>query len=292
MNFLFSTDWHLSEKNSINRTGNILEDSFAKIKEIFELAGKYDATIIHGGDVFDDECPSFGLVNRLIDTITEYKVPMHVVVGNHDVFGRNATLGDTALFTLIKSNVAPELRELTIGNTVLRGISYRNLSDHDPKLYIFGDSYKDKRKIIVTHNMLSPAESLPFPYLPVVSIKTDANLVLCGHIHTPFTVQNNQTWFVNPGCLIRRTISEKDIKPKVILFDEKSMQDIYLTKVKPGDEVFNSKKDDIDEFCKSINDVKIEPKDIVNIFSTYKDIPEDVREECLRRINKVKQGVI
>ena len=50
--------------------------------------------VLHGGDLFDRPDVSISIVSNFASILNNYKVPIYIVSGNHDIYGHNPnTLG-------------------------------------------------------------------------------------------------------------------------------------------------------------------------------------------------------
>ena len=96
-------------------------------------------------------------------------------------------------------------------------------------------------------------------------------LIICGHWHTQYIFNYKGTKVVNPGPVVRQSLTEKEIGPKVVLIDldspESLTKDIYLD-VQPMEKVFTEEhmnkkihtvKNSVSDYVQKIKD-KIENK--------------------------------
>lgn len=284
--FIYTTDWHLWDKQPQNRVGNILEEGLLKIEELFKYARENDLTIIHGGDLFADEQPSYLVLNKLIDLFNKYHVKMYYTYSNHDLIGNNKHDENTGVHALLKAGVINELTIIDAEDYYILGIPYdANITAEKLSLNITSDKFK----IVVTHNAVYNS-SLPYRYADINQIKTNANLFLTGHIHQPYEIKQGNTWYVNPGCLIRRSISEKYQQPCFYVVSKSGIQIVNIQAVKPTNDLFLSTEKRIKSVVNTISDIKIEAKDVFDLIQKS-GASNDVIKECISRLNKVKDIV-
>lgn len=284
--FIYTTDWHLWDKQPQNRIGNILEEGFLKIEEIFKYAKDHNLSIIHGGDLFADEQPSYLVLNRLIDLFNKYNIDMYYVYSNHDLIGNNKHDENTGVHALLKAGVIKELTILDNETFYIVSVPYDNdISAEKLSLNINNTKFK----IVVTHNALYNS-SLPYKYADINQIRTNANLFLTGHIHQPYEIKHNNTWYVNPGCLIRRSISERNQQPCFYIIDPTGIQIVNIQNVRSVNELFLDVEKRIKSVVSTISDIKLEAKDVFELIQKS-GASVEVIKECITRLDKVKDIV-
>lgn len=289
---IYTSDWHLSNLQPENRLDSVLTAGLYKVEYILKRAKALGATVVVGGDIFDISCPSYTLVNALMELLLQYKVPVYSIIGNHDVEGANFVLDDTAIFTLFKSGL---IKRLTYfydkdSNLELEGIDYTKdiISEYKFKHQL----YPNSKKVIVVHNSLldvpeKEKDKVPFKCVSIDSFKTDANLVLCGHIHKYFAKKVNNTSYISTGCLVRRKVNERILEPKICLINDKVVvEKIPLLK----EAEFNIQVKGSKSVLKGLlTDTKIEASDIEKAINTS-NYADDVKEFSISEIKKVREN--
>ena len=111
MRILHTADWHLGK--TLNGK-NLIEDQKFILDEILKLAQDVDAVII-AGDVYDRADPSTDAVNlfdEIIFKLTEKKIPVLCIAGNHDSAARlnfgSRLFANKKFFITTKTDFAPE----------------------------------------------------------------------------------------------------------------------------------------------------------------------------------------
>ena len=232
MRILFLTDSHFTAKNPSSRLDDIQQviiDKLLDIKKIIEDE-KVDI-VLHGGDMFHSPDVSNQFTGKIAKIINSYNARMYVVPGNHDLYGYSYdTLANTKLGLLEKTGVVEILsREKPLilnDNGFIIGVEAQEYHAH-----IDEDIYSDFKinninvdfNILLTHSMLLDK---PFhkdvKHTLIKDVVTTADLVLAGHYHDGWKERKQgNTWFFNPGSLIRVEASTSMINsiPKIVIFD-------------------------------------------------------------------------
>jgi DNA repair exonuclease SbcCD nuclease subunit len=310
--FLFLTDSHFRSDSPKLRIDNAYNVQFQKLGEILTLVREYDIdAVLHGGDFFDTKKPPHELVADMIDWCKHIGIPIFVVIGNHDVTGYNLdSVRNSGLGVLLEAGAVHELKEEVYKkeNLILRGIHHSNVIDK--KQYAFDSKYADYTKIVMTHNMIIPVDSMPYDFVHPKDLTCDVNadLVLCGHYHIPFdwTDKKTKTRWVNLGPLCRWTISEQNHIPQVMLIEVDNnkfkVKKLPLESAKPGNKVFDldfissekKREQDIQSFVKSLEQTTFSNIDIEKVIQQVgqsQNVESSVIEEALKRI-KIAKAVL
>lgn len=280
----YLADLHITDVKPINRQDDVRLAALAKLDYVLNKAKENSATVVLGGDIFETPKPSYSMLNSVMELLKTYKVPVYSIIGNHDVIGANLEEETSAIFTLFKSGLVEHLDTLTIGNLLIKGLDYtKDIKDE----YFFEDT--DKKKVLVTHAPLVPQKAI-FPHVTLQDFKTNANLVLCSHIHQFWSLKANNTLYLSPGCMTRLKINEKDNEPLFFIIDENTKPMVKVEKIKiPYKAQFVEKtvEDVVSVFGGSLVDKKIETPRIEEaiLSSTYS---ETTKEHCLNRISEVR----
>lgn len=224
MKILYTTDMHLRDTLPSCRTDNFFETQFSKLDEVVETIKKNEVVCwIMGGDLFDSYNPSYELLNRLQKKLGEVRkngTSILTICGSHDLIGYNMEkISDTALGNLIMHEQVRLLDSTPFGFAGFHivGISAR-------KKPVYSDYLVDpaiaENLIIVSHDPIV-TEPTPYDHMLVkdVAKSTNADLILCAHIHAQFDVTEGGTRFINPGPMSRQSIDEAVIAPKMLILD-------------------------------------------------------------------------
>lgn len=308
--YIIVSDKHLCGVNSINRIGNSWADSMAKEDEIISIAKENKInTIIDTGDTLHSPEISNNLLDEFIDKIEKAKLQYYFLHGNHSSLYRNVKL------TSVRSSMAHAVRrsknfhyfeDIDEKDYRVVGIDYYTGIEEDLKSgklidkLIFGN---DKPTTILIHALV-----MEKPFLPQVShvvyneIDTDGDLVIISHLHTPYVHKHNNSIFLNIGCLNRRSITEKDIKPSCLILDAKNPTCYTLVNLKcakEAKEVFNlekieeERKEDMDltafiDSLESFTSTSINLKDKILFLAKESKTEKEITEDIFNRLDKME----
>lgn len=223
INFIFCTDWHMTNRWPASRKDNFLEAMKEKLSFVVDLANKWDAHLLCGGDYVDVYNTSPELINTIFYILTKLNRQAFGVVGNHDVFGHNFTMMPKVIIgTLFSSGVIKLLDDQPL-----------ILADRGMIIQLTGANYVpdiDKNKAFYTVNRLPEVDyaiHLVHGYLVrkimpslqkenytlMTEITTNADIICSGHEHTGFGIDKvDNCVFTNPGALARISASETEMK--------------------------------------------------------------------------------
>lgn len=271
MKLLFFCDAHLAERPPLARAPSYVDDIFAKLEELREIAETCDVTVF-GGDLFHWPRPnetSHRLVRRVIDLFRRWPHDVWCVAGNHDLPPEMmAGLDRMPLGVVLEAGDVPYAHGLRLlhEDMLIGDPTWLQLSplhwQHD--LTERPDLFEVEREadlvIKVCHAMLMPGsdEGWPFPALGIQDIKTDADIVLIGHPHWKTGVHIvNDTMFIGPGAVARTSRGGGEMErtpmayvleydPRSVLLpalswtaiDAVTVSEVRLQSVRPASEVF------------------------------------------------------
>jgi len=306
MKFIFFTDPHLRESKPSSRIDDFYNTQFTKINQIWDIKKSINADhILCGGDLFDCASSiknSFSFLNDCINNFTEH---VYTVIGTHDILGRNIKeLYNSALgtFDLIKKvEIIHDDIYLDNNSIVIRAVPYSDT--YDESKYVFGKKFKNAFKIVITHNTILPGTvEVPYPVTFASEIKTDANLVLCGHIHKMWVYKNkiSNTQFINPGALVRQAIDEQFNEPSLCIFTVSKglLNDFDIIPLKYNKDVFDAqatlKKHDVDynSFVDSLEKFKsLDLDGYIRQMASQHKLPTDILDMIVEKIQWAKENV-
>lgn len=263
-------DLHITGKNPICRTDDILETTFGKIEQIISLANYYNTPIIQVGDIFNVAIVANSIMSRLGSILGRLNNPLYFVWGNHDLLYHAMEVWHrTSLGVLWKNNDrVKHISEfplkfdwLDYDNSLIRRTGSKFLLTHKSVML---------ESMIGKGSWIEKDKSFGF----VINNEKQLHrykLIICGHWHTQYIFNYKGTKVVNPGPVVRQSLTEKEIGPKVVLIDldspESLTKDIYLD-VQPMEKVFTEEhmnkkihtvKNSVSDYVQKIKD-KIENK--------------------------------
>lgn len=222
---IYFTDPHVSGKTPVARLDNYPETILSKIKQVGEMAREIGAdAVLCGGDWFDRPDVGPNIVGRLGEVLREFPCDIFTIVGNHDVYGYNAStisrsmLGILSGFGAVKrlSNDVPFI----VGDFAISGVDAAYELDRDGRTvdYTDGPREDDKINIRILHSFLDTKDWPDFvASTNVYNLpETNSDIILTGHEHTGYgRIIHKGTTYINPGALGRVTASVGDVNKVV-----------------------------------------------------------------------------
>lgn len=320
MKILYFTDTHIRGNTPKNRKDIFIDTLENKFKEVVKISLDLDVDyIIHGGDLFDRPDVSISIVSRFAKIFSEFRAPIYMISGNHDIYGHNPeTINRTMLglldvlgliniindqkIILEKDNIKVELS----GQPYIYDIDLPENRDY----YILKEKNKEvDYSIHMVHGMLLDKPFIKgIPYTLVDDIKaTSADITLSGHYHRGFkTIKTDEgKYFINPGSLVRITNSLQEIerRPKLVLIDineDISIKNIYLESALLGEDVLDRKalensafkNERMLQFKETINATmdfeKMDINEVLLQVSSSESVADEVIKEALKRIASIQ----
>jgi len=210
---ILTGDWHLREDQPICRTDDYWTAQSKKLQFIRELQRKYDCFICHSGDLFHHWKPSPLLLSEAMLTLQRSMEgplpPMYSVFGNHDLPQHNIQLSfKTGLTTLQYTGLVDLLNES----------HWEQIPDEGSLFFP-----ETNRNILVWHVMTWTGER-PWPGCgaptaeEILDRYPQFDLILTGHNHKTFVVEQDERLLVNPGSMMRMAADQEDYEPCVFLW--------------------------------------------------------------------------
>ncbi len=243
-------DLQLTNKSPIRRIDDYwmtLQIKLAQALEIF--AEKKCDCALQVGDFFDSPTVACRVKSDVIQLLHIFgygkaNSRLFCVFGQHDISGHSKyTLPNSPLAVLQAARVVKILDD----NPVLVGEEDNTIAIHgasfgEPILEPNSDFYN----ILVTHKMIGDRPLWPGQELvgPRAFLRKHPgyNLIVCGDYHYRFTETWNGRTIVNPGAIIRKTISKFDLEhiPAAVIFDtETSELEVVELSIQPVEKVFD-----------------------------------------------------
>ena len=307
---LYFQDFHIFGKNSVHYISDYFNDCLLMLDEILKIAKENKVkAIIDGGDLLHSPEPSYRILDEIADRVEKNKIPIYSLFGNHSERYHSVEHSRyTGLAHLFKrSEYFRYFDELVENKFIIRGCEYSHNVEEDIKNTglmipdIDPNTNQGEWKIAIVHAFICPKE---FPFASHIicdDIKTNADIVLVAHYHKEWEKKVGNTLFKDIGCIGRRSITEKDIKPSVLLIDtdKREIKEIFLKSAKKPEEIFDlskveelkSQNNDIDAFIKSIEDVQFQEmsiKDTVKYIAKEKKISKEPVNLIINKIGELE----
>lgn len=276
MKVLLANDIHISDRPPSSCTESYADDLFALLWQTVGLVAMHRVSVVvWPGDVFHNKAPnrnSHRLVQRLIEVIQGYGVPVYIVPGNHDYSNdRPESIFETqplgVLFRAgarLLSGPCPEYPQLY-------GVPWQQTWD-DEHVGLALREYEG-RGLVVTHAPLyPPGLELPYEFYPSEKWAEIMGGGYCwyGHVHEHHGVwRQGSVVFANFGALSRGSLHEHNLTREVSvgLWDSVSGKfDRIPLQAKPAEEVFRLReareitdtRGKLDEFLMSVGNARLE----------------------------------
>ena len=238
-------DTHFTGKNPIARIGDIVEAQFNKLDEIINLSNKYDAPIIHTGDIFNISIIANSILTQIGTALQDLKNPLYFVWGNHDLLYHSLSLSNrTSLGVMWTNN--DKIKHISDFYTNYKIWWSWNDWDSEYGIQWFGS----RPDILLTHKAIVSEHKIGKGSWVLEDKDFCMNidnhpelkgykLIICGHWHKPYIFHYKGTKVINPGPVLRRTV-EDWLMPSVVLLNTDTLihKRIYL-KAKPPDQVLS-----------------------------------------------------
>ena len=309
MLILIVGDTHFTGKNPIARLDDIVEIQFNKLEEIVMLSNKYDAPIIHTGDIFNVSIIANSILTKIGSILEKLKHPLYFVWGNHDLMYHSLDLWDrTSLGVLWKnSNKVKHISEFYT--------DYKIEFDYIDWEGTLG--FTGANEILLTHKAVVSERKMGKGSWILEDedfcMNIDNNLhlrgyklIICGHWHKPYIFKHKETLVINPGPMIRHTIDEW-LKPSIVLINTNTLihKRIYLNTPDPEkvlsrthiEQNFESVTDNVLKFIDSLKNKKFShKKSLLKTIMHNLDVHElPIKVETLIRetiANLIEKGAI
>jgi len=239
-------DTHFTGKNPIGRLDDIVEVQFDKLEEIVMLSNKYDAPIIHTGDIFNVAIIANSILTQIGAIMENLNNPLYFVWGNHDLMYHSLDLWDRTSLGIMWANSGK-----------IKHISefYTDYAKH----WAWNDWgaeyglqwYGTRPDLLLTHKAVVSEQKMGKGSWVLEDedfcMDIDNNLelrgyrlIICGHWHKPYIFKRKGSLVINPGPVLRRSVEEW-IMPSVILLNTDTLlyKKLYLETAQPPDKILS-----------------------------------------------------
>jgi len=210
----------------------------AKQRECYKIAEEEGCDFVaFGGDWFNYyRIFNYQVIADSMDIVCGSKLKTYLVVGEHDIYGHNmATYPSSTLAFYVRrcGNMVILWEPTRVGDVMLYG-------KHEPdKIADIIALPKDPSlvNIMVCHELITCNEA-PFEMIRTDTLRnTGFELIVSGDLHDGYQPHKvDDTWFVNPGSLARRSTADAGRWPQVAIISiEKGKEPVIeLRKLKCG----------------------------------------------------------
>lgn len=265
MKLLLTSDWHLRKNSPICRKDDFQVIQKDTLKFINNLAfNKNVDKIIIAGDIFDKSRIMYAqdlltVLNSIFDSCEIYFIP-----GNHDLPAHSVDNIDNSDIGVLRGfpNWKYSTDIVKIENVRFSFLAYG--------FKIIDDLNKDKFRICVLHRYCEEENLLGYIDNGITAKelfkKYNYDLFVVGDNHRSFVYEKDNRFVFNCGCITRQSVTEKDYKPAIYIFDTetKKYETIFLPDNDPDVidishiENLNKRNERIDKFINKMKDKDFE----------------------------------
>lgn len=264
MKFIACADLHIRSTRPRYRKDDYFKTVCDKFEQIISLSNKYQAHLVIAGDFFDSVKVGHKVVNAVLEIMSALNQGQRVFVcaGQHDMSYHTHDLSSSPLQTVIQAGRA---EMLTPNCPILLKESHKDI-------WLYGCSFGQtpiksvhKNAILVIHKPITKNEP-PFFLTDAVSsedfLKEYAKsyfLIIAGDFHEPFKRVKFGSVLINCGPMMRQSIDQAKLKPRVWFIDTaaKKVFPLFLN-IEPAEFVFafeNVKQKEESAFSKELNEL-------------------------------------
>lgn len=227
---IITGDLHLREDQPVCRTDDFFAAQTRKLKWLSELQQKYNCPILDGGDLFHHWKPSPALLRYAINNLPDSII---TVPGNHDLPSHSMELYEKSGLAVLEASEKVTVlfyKESPLPNSIV-GIT--------PFPWGFPvisfSRIPSDRNIALCHVMTYQGRK-PFPGCKdpgagaLLRNTKGYDLIITGHNHIPFVVEDEGRLLVNPGSLMRSTAAQIDHKPRIYLYyaEDNTVEPVFV----------------------------------------------------------------
>ena len=225
---ILTADIHLRDDQPVCRLDNYWEAQARKIQWLRDLQKQHNCPVLDAGDLFHKPKPLPFLLQWAIRNMPD----MVTVEGNHDQSCHNSDLFEkTGLAVLEAAGVAHVITH----DDLYESPSSFSVQGFPWGTELYGVPRRTKRQVALMHIMTYTGRS-PFPgckdpgAAALLDKMSGFDLVVTGHNHTPFVVEREGRFLVNPGSLMRSTADQADHLPRVYLWyaEDNHVEPVYV----------------------------------------------------------------
>lgn len=225
---ILTADIHLREDQPVCRTDNYFEAQTRKLEWLRELQKKHDCPILDGGDVFNYWKATPFLLQYALDMLPEHMV---TTPGNHDLPAHSLSMYEkSGLRVLDAANKVVVLKDGVHAIDRVKIVPFPWGVEQTPAVR------KDNTPMVAVVHTMAYVGRRPYPgctdpgAAALLKQMEGFDLVVTGHNHKPFVVEQDGRLIVNPGSLMRSCADQADHKPRVYLWysETNTVEAVYV----------------------------------------------------------------
>jgi len=239
-------DGHFSKRKPENRLDiDYFGAQLGKLNQVAMIYHKHKCDgLLQVGDFFESWRIGHEVVADIISNLDAFKMKIFLVWGQHDIYGHSVeSFISSPLMVLIEAGLCT----LLLDSPIHRGLCSFYGAPFGCRVPV--PSVDDSYKVLVVHQMvgdkpLFPGQDIVHPQRFLKEHK-EYNLIVCGDYHYRFIEERDGRFCINPGALVRKTISERDLEhePAVVLFDTiENRYEVIKLEVESVEDIFSVKR--------------------------------------------------
>lgn len=283
------SDLHARQANPVCRSDKYFDAMVRKLLFISSLCEENNCMLVDAGDLFDNWKSSPIVESTLLSCLPDFQNFLSVA-GNHEMPYHNENRISESSFNVIKLAKGFGCKHIDDDKI----IHLYNYSNALPDLYGCDEGGDTKVKIAVWHSMVFENEKIRidgvdgFTAEEVCSHFSDYDYVITGHNHETFECRFNRTTLINPGSVMRSSISQINHKPCVYkIFDKNTYSKVFIPIEVDvfKEELYRKKKDNEEKMSAFINQLKLPSgmtadfKKNVYLYVSKNKIDDDVKKK-------------
>jgi len=246
-------DTHFTNKAPERRKDNYWETEKEKFNQALSIFKDLNCDlIIQTGDLFDSPTVPNSVISEIIRILMRFDTKLHIAWGNHENYSCNRGTLDNSPLSILQSS----------GVVRILGDSPVKLGQHNTYGAGFGDpiptpgSNDGEFNTLVAHKMIGDRPLYPGDEVinPNSFLRSNPgyDLVIAGHYHYRFISDFEGRVIINPGAMVRKSISKSDLehRPAVVTFDTCTLNnEVIELEFIPSEEVFDLTKKNLTAVC-------------------------------------------
>lgn len=231
---IITADLHLREDQPVCRMDNFFAAQTRKLKWLSELQHKHNCPILDAGDLFHHWKPSPALLRYAINNLPDGVV---TIPGNHDLPNHSMELYEKSGLAVLEASEKVKVLFKEDYNLPVAYVKIVPFPWGTPIIPFFETlNHLSADRMIAFCHVMTYQGRKPFPECKdpgagaLLRNTTGYDLIITGHNHMPFVIEDEGRLLVNPGSLMRTTAAQVDYKPRVYLYyaEDNTVEPVFV----------------------------------------------------------------
>jgi len=262
MKFGVIGDLHLTNRNPERRKDDFLQTALGKIQQAMDFFESRNCScVFQPGDFFDSPTVARRVEVAVIRLLMPYmqKMPVYACYGQHDISGHSSSTFPNSPLAVLEASKSINILEFGHQLGMIDGIL----------VWAYGASFGEEipnpphpefYNILATHRMIGnrplwPGQPLEDPRSFLRSYP-QYRVVIVGDYHYHFIDRLKDQLIINPGALMRQSITdiELGLKPSVFVIDLETLEvEAKELDVSPAEEIFDLSRKETKNNAQALN---------------------------------------